>query len=54
MKQRLASYTPVLLAVNGKMPEPFYLQCLAPDTLMVLVGESTPALFNLLPTAKAD
>ena len=42
--KRLASSTPVLVSVSGRMPDPFYLQCTKPDTLIVVLGiPSSPA-----------
>jgi hypothetical protein len=34
----LEAKTPVLVSVSGKMPDPFYLQCAKPDSLIVILG----------------
>lgn len=36
--RRLAKETPVLISVNGKMPEQFYLQLTNPDAVVVILG----------------
>lgn len=47
--KRLASSTPVLVSVSGRMPDPFYLQCTKPDTLIVVLGIPSSPAPDLLP-----
>lgn len=50
--KHLASRTPVLVSVSGRMPDPFYLQCTRPDTLIVVLGIPTSPAPELLPSPK--
>jgi hypothetical protein len=36
--ERLAKHSPVLVSVTGELPDPYYLQCSKPDTLIVVFG----------------
>jgi len=47
--ERLDSKTPVLVSVSGRMPDPFYLQCTKPDTLIVVLGIPSSPAPELLP-----
>ena len=47
--KRLAAKTPVLVSVSGRMPDPFYLQCTKPDTLIVVLGIPSYPAPELLP-----
>ena len=47
--QRLDSKKPVLVSVSGRMPDPFYLQCTKPDTLIVVLGIPSSPAPELLP-----
>lgn len=38
VRERLASETPVLVSLSGRMVEPYYLQLTRPDALIVLLG----------------
>ena len=51
--KRLGKNTPVLVSVSGEMPDPFYLRCSRPDTLIVLFGLPSSREYNLLPTSRA-
>ncbi len=51
--KRLAAKTPVLVSVSGQMPDPFYLQCTKPDTLIVVLGIPSYPAPELLPNPKA-
>ena len=44
----------VLVSVSGEMPDPFYLRCVKPDTLIVLLGLPSSREYNLLPTSRGD
>lgn len=46
---RLKTKTPVLIAVSGRMPDAFYLQCTKPDTLIVILGIPDSPAPHLLP-----
>ena len=52
-QKRLASNTPVLVSVSGEMPDSFYLQCVKPETLVVLFGLPSSREYKLLPRARA-
>jgi hypothetical protein len=52
--ERLGENTPVLVSVSGEMPDPFYLRCVKPDTLIVLLGLPSSREYNLLPTSRGD
>ena len=52
--KRLGENTPVLVSVSGEMPDPFYLQCVKPDTLIVLFGLPSSREYDLLPTSRGD
>ena len=52
--KRLAAKTPVLVSVSGKMPDPFYLQCTKPDTLIVVLGIPVLSGTGIAPVPKAD
>jgi hypothetical protein len=45
----LEAKTPVLVSVSGAMPDPFYLQCTKPDTLIVILGIPDVPAPQLLP-----
>ena len=47
--ERLDRKTPVLVSVSGRMPDPFYLQCTKPDTLIVVLGIPSSPAPELLP-----
>ena len=47
--KRLAAKTPVLVSVSGRIPDPFYLQCTKPDTLIVVLGIPSSPAPDLLP-----
>ncbi|MBL8808956.1 MAG: hypothetical protein JNM43_02165 [Planctomycetaceae bacterium] len=51
--ERLKKETPVLIAVDGRVPEPYYLELLRPETIVVVLSprEGTPRA-DLLPAAK--
>jgi hypothetical protein len=38
VRERLASETPVLVSLSGRMVEPYYLQLTRPDALIVILG----------------
>lgn len=50
--KRLTAKTPVLVSVSGRMPDPFYLQCTKPDTLIVVLGIPYYPAPELLPCPK--
>jgi hypothetical protein len=39
----------VLISVSGRMPDAFYLQCMRPDTLIVILGIPNSPAPHLLP-----
>lgn len=45
----LKSRTPVLVSVSGEMPDPYHLQCVKPDTLIVILGIPDAPAPQLLP-----
>lgn len=47
--KRLDTKTPVLVSVSGRMPDPFYLQCTKPATLIVVLGIPSYPAPELLP-----
>ena len=47
--ERLENETPVLVCVSGEVPDPFYLQCAKPDTLIVVFGLPKEEHDRLLP-----
>jgi hypothetical protein len=49
ISERLGSKAPVLVSVSGRMPDPFYLQCTKPDTLIVVLGIPSAPAPELLP-----
>lgn len=49
VRRRLASRTPVLVSVSGRMPDPYYLQCTKADTLIVALGAWDSPAPELLP-----
>jgi len=51
--ERLKNETSVLIAVDGRMPEPYYLELLRPETIVIVLGprEGTPRA-DLLPAVK--
>lgn len=51
---RLASDTPVLVSVSGEMPDPFYLRCIQPETLVILFGLPSAREYSLLPTSRRE
>jgi len=53
-EKRLVSNTTVLVSVSGRMPDPFYLQCTKPDTLIVVLGIPACPAPELLPCPKED
>lgn len=50
--ERLAKQTPVLVSVTGERPDPYYLQCSKPDTLIVVFGLPKAKDTGLLPAPK--
>ena len=48
-RKRFAVQTPVLVSVSGRTPDPFYLQCTKPDTLIVVLGLPSFPAPELLP-----
>ena len=50
--KRLVDNSPVLVSASGEMPDPFYLQCIKRDTLILLFGLPSSAEHNLLPTSR--
>lgn len=50
--KRLGEGGTVLVSVSGEMPDPFYLECSKPDTLIVLFGLPSSREYNLLPTSR--
>ncbi len=49
--QRLKQKTPLLISISGRMPDPYYLQCTKPDTLLLLLGLPDAPAVDLLPRA---
>jgi hypothetical protein len=47
--KRLATSTPVLVSVSGRMPDPLYLQTTRSDTLIVILGIPETPASDLLP-----
>ena len=52
--KRLSGNAPVLVSITGEMPDPFYLQCSKPDSLIFLFGLPSAEEFNLMPTLRAS
>ena len=52
--KRLGKDTPALVSISGDMPDPYYLQFVKPDTLVVLIGLANPEEYSLLPTSRLD
>ena len=53
IERRLRREIPVLVSVSGNAPDPFYLQCTKPDTLIVVLGIPTSPAPELLPLPAA-
>jgi hypothetical protein len=51
--KRLGKSTPVLVSISD-MPDPYYLQFVKPDTLVLLIGLADPKDYDLLPTSRHD
>lgn len=51
--KRLGENTPVLVAISD-MPDPYYLQFVKPDTLVLLIGLAYSEEYDLLPTSRHD
>ncbi len=49
--KRLKQKTPLLISISGRMPDPYYLQCTKPDTLLLLLGLPDAPAVDLLPRA---
>ncbi|BCX46971.1 hypothetical protein HAHE_08790 [Haloferula helveola] len=47
--KRLEEDTPVMVSVSGEMPDPFYLRCMKPGTLVILIGLPSAREYDLLP-----
>lgn len=52
--KRLGENAPILVSVSGEMPDPFYLQCVKPETLIVLIGLPSAREYELLPRSRND
>ena len=51
--KRLGKDTPVLVSISD-MPDPYYLQFVRPDTLVLLIGLAYSEHYDLLPTSRHD
>jgi hypothetical protein len=52
--KRLGEDTPVLVSISGDMPDPYYLQFVRRDLLILIIGLAYPEEYSLLPTSRSD